>query len=166
MENPMTNKLANALPLLLLGGFAAPAYSLPICDQGYASVTQSQCDAATQVWQPSFAPGSPSISTLAECPPVIGTQSVCADSHKPPSPTMLNCEDMGNGTMCEAWPQGNGVTYSWTASGSLRFPYPGNPANPFRSASCWKGGAGSITVTVSSPYAISSSVTSNYYCAP
>lgn len=170
----MTTKLVNALPLLLLAGVAAPAHAVypPLCDESNStqSVTSAECAALADVWQPTMAPNSPIRDITAVCPTIsdspMGVDQRCVDSTMAPSPTVLGCEDMGDGTLCEAWPQGDGITYSWSVTGSLSLPYPGNPANPFRIASCWKGGSGTITVTVSSPYALSSSKTQSYYCAP
>lgn len=73
-------------------------------------------------------------------------------NHLPPSPVGLTCENLGGSFLCEAWPQGNGMTYSWDVSPGLYLPNTGNPGNPFVSVICsWTGGGNWVSVTVTSP---------------
>lgn len=167
----MPAHLARLLPFLLLCAFAAPALAEeeepPICDQGTSSITKAACDARLQKYQPILAEGAPMVDIKARCPKISGLSydMRCVDPPIPPSPGILVCESTGGGFMCEAMPQGDGLTYGWTVSGSVTLSTPGTPESPFRNVSCTRGGGGTVTVTVTSPFALSATYSRNVYCS-
>ena len=75
----------------------------------------------------------------------------CHSDSSPPTSAVLNCESLGGGGfICEAWPQGP-MTFGWTTTGGLYFPYPSEPDNPMRGVSCQGQSGGTVTVTVTAP---------------
>jgi hypothetical protein len=85
--------------------------------------------------------------------------------YESPSPTSITCEDMGGSFLCEAFPQGDNVTYSWSTTGKVTQPYPNVPSAPMKTLGCNGVGGGSVTVTVYSPYGVTATATqSNLYC--
>ena len=127
-------------------------------------------------------------SVLAYCPPpgYVGTEVKYPDCpistlsiddpdgggpapvvYEAPDPVWMNCEGSGDGMFCESWPQSDDplITYAYNASGSIRIPYP--TTSPYISVSCWKGGHGTLTVTVYHGVPgnrAGTSTTQGYYC--
>lgn len=69
-----------------------------------------------------------------------------------PSPAFLNCEPLGTGYLCEAWPQSEDIHYEWSISGGAGPTHMIDPSNPFLNLTCFSNMATSVAVTVMSPY--------------
>ena len=64
----------------------------------------------------------------------------------------LSCEHMDPfDYLCEATPQGEGYTYTWSVQGTMTFPYPSGNDNPFKTAVCTPGHWGWLRVEVAIP---------------
>lgn len=161
-----------ALFLVTVGGLASPALAAPsICDGTQGVVTPKQCDAVANTYKP----GHQGEVTMEKACPIVsppppetpsygGDTYHCADADVSPAPALMACEDMGNGFMCEAFPQGDGLSYSWSTTGRATQPYPNDPVSPAKILGCSGGGSGTVTVTVTSPYGLSDTFSRNLYC--
>jgi hypothetical protein len=60
------------------------------------------------------------------------------------------CEHAGSqyDGICEAWPQGNGETYSWDPWGCAWLPWPTDPTSGMAYYDCQPGRAGGLNVVV------------------
>ncbi len=67
----------------------------------------------------------------------------------PPADPSLQCTASGGGYLCEAWPQGEAISYSWSDDST----FSSDARNPFRQVSC---GAGTLSVAVIGPSGASS----------
>lgn len=76
-----------------------------------------------------------------------------------PGPMALEC----SGRYCEVWPQGDSITYSWSASG-IALDAASGAANPVRGFSCTPGTQGTIIVTAFSPRGASETLTQTVSC--
>ena len=81
-----------------------------------------------------------------------------------PQPIAVDCAQSGHGVVCEGWPQGDSVTYSWSGSGSFAPDIGAGSANPVRGFSCEPGAQGPITVKAYSPSGASSTLTQSVTC--
>lgn len=92
---------------------------------------------------PSFAKAGICPSTMEKRCTVIGTA---------PDPAIMECEAYDSRThFCEAWPQGQGLSYSWTGTGIRFLDTPSNPTMSNRLVECYGTQAHTISVTVYSP---------------
>lgn len=80
-----------------------------------------------------------------------------------PEPAILDCASSPGHQSCEAWPEGDSITYSWSTTGGFQSTG-GTAANPFRTFSCTSGATGTITVTAYSPQGAASSVSTVVSC--
>ena len=81
------------------------------------------------------------------------TPRSCEPRWLPPPDVYLDCYYVGYSYVCEAWPQGPEISYSWSSTGFLGTPFPSNgsqayvdctsPVTPPR--------GGTVTVTVIGP---------------
>ena len=71
---------------------------------------------------------------------------------------------MGNWVLCEAYPQGDNLTYSWSTTGKAYMTGWNDPTTPMKSLACNGVGSGSVTVTVYSPYGVTATASRNVYC--
>jgi hypothetical protein len=92
-------------------------------------------------------------------PTISGMAAYLIEAVEPPSPAFLNCEGLGGGYFCEAYPQGSHLSYEWSTDGGIYIPYPTNPSSPFLTVSCWGGMPGSVAVTVVSPFGMGATAT-------
>ena len=83
---------------------------------------------------------------------------------KAPAPVVLDCAPSGNGLICEGWPQGESITYSWSASGGIVPDSSLGSANPVRGFSCTSGAQGTIKFTAYSPTGASNALTQTITC--
>ena len=81
-----------------------------------------------------------------------------------PEPLALDCAPAGGGIVCEGWPQGDSVTYSWSASGSFVPDSNSGTANPMHGFDCTPGTQGTITVKAYSPTGASNTLTKTVTC--
>lgn len=101
-----------------------------------------------------------------DCDGGSSTQSFLMEQYDIPGPVVLNCEDMGNGFLCEAFPQSDdGITYTWSTTGAVYQPYPNDPLAPMKQLGCSQmGQSGTVTVTVRSPYGVTATKSQSLYC--
>jgi hypothetical protein len=81
-----------------------------------------------------------------------------------PKPLALDCSATVGGVVCEAWPQGESVTYSWSTTGSFTIDNSSGSANAVRGFSCARGTQGTITLKAFSPAGASNSLTQTVTC--
>ncbi|HJU39659.1 MAG TPA: hypothetical protein VJ724_08810 [Tahibacter sp.] len=81
-----------------------------------------------------------------------------------PVPVAMDCAPDNAGAICEAWPQGDSITYSWSSSGNIVLDAASGTANPVRGFSCTSGTQGTITVTAFSPTGASETLTQTVSC--
>ncbi|MDC8012126.1 hypothetical protein [Tahibacter soli] len=81
-----------------------------------------------------------------------------------PGPVSLDCANVDGHHYCEAWPQGDSITYSWSSGGSFVPDSGSGSANPVRGFSCTPGTQGTITVIAYSPSGASKSQTESVTC--
>lgn len=89
------------------------------------------------------------------CP--SGSKS-CVSNYAPPGVDSIDCSFDGNGYSCEIWPRGDGLSYSYWGSSMLQVSDEGPTESSFVYVGCvMPGRSGTLTVTVTSPYGLSSS---------
>lgn len=71
-----------------------------------------------------------------------------------PADPSLQCTRNETGYLCEAWPQGEEISYSWSESSTVAT----DARNPFRQLSC---GIGSVSVAVIGPSGAASTATAD-----
>lgn len=77
-----------------------------------------------------------------------------------PAPVLVDCTRNGSLHTCQAWPQGEDLTYDWYVTGNGQLTTPVPTADPTAQIMCTDnqvGSSGSYTVTVTSPYGVSAS---------
>jgi hypothetical protein len=97
------------------------------------------------------------------CPVGKMTIVVPIDQPPPPEHTQVVCDYSSNRYHCEAWPQKAGLSYTWTKFGNVQFVSPPY-LDEFADVTCTPGGNNRVTVTVTSPYGYSTTVTAYVYC--
>ena len=99
------------------------------------------------------------------CP---GSERMCVHRTQPPPAefTFSECTYSGGTLLCQAWPIGPGLTYRWQVSGMLHLGYPPGAGDSAVSIDCLSNHGGSVRLTVTSPYGLSSVSQKSYACTP
>jgi hypothetical protein len=84
-------------------------------------------------------------------------EKACVPNTQPPGVDMIDCDYSWGSYQCEVWPRGDEISYSYSASPGLQVSWSGPTYAPFVSVDCpGTGRGGTLVVTVTSPYGISS----------
>lgn len=95
------------------------------------------------------------------------SQKYCPSRDDPVPYVLLQCYRDFGGYDCEAWPQGEELTYGWSSTGYVRIDGPLSDTSPVRHATCSSTGlnrGGSIQVTVTGPNGLSKSESVSVSC--
>jgi hypothetical protein len=81
----------------------------------------------------------------------------CYPHYQPPGVTQFNCRERLGVYSCTTYPQGPGVSYEYYAGHGVTVSDPGPTTAPTVQATCTGSSPATVTVTVTSPFGISSS---------
>jgi hypothetical protein len=81
----------------------------------------------------------------------------CVDNTVPPGVELIKCDYAFGSYSCEVWPRGKEVSYSYSVSAGMTLSWSGPTYTPFVTVGCpGTGRGGTLFVTVTSPYGVSS----------
>jgi hypothetical protein len=82
----------------------------------------------------------------------------CVPNPEPPGVDWIDCRYGWSGYQCAIWPRGDEISYSYSVSPGLQLSWTGPTYSPFVTVNCpGIGRGGTLVVTVTSPYGMSSS---------
>ncbi|MEZ5464218.1 MAG: hypothetical protein R3F22_03115 [Lysobacteraceae bacterium] len=84
-------------------------------------------------------------------------KSLCVANTEPPGTPYIQCDYSWGTYQCQVWPRGEELSYSYAATAGLQVSWSGPVYYPTVSVGCpGFGYGGALTVTVTSPYGLSS----------
>ena len=114
---------------------SVPANALELCETRFRNLCTDNC----------YAYAGPITDGTRECDKQNVVITLDAFSASPADP-MLQCDRTSQGYVCEAWPQGEQISYDWYGNDNTAIVT--DIINPFRHFSC---NAGTISVVVTGP---------------
>jgi len=114
---------------------SVPANAIELCETRFRTLCTNNC----------YTYSSPVINGTVECDKLNFVITQDAFSAAPADPT-LQCSRTTEGYSCEAWPQGEEISYDWYGDDNTAIVT--DIINPFRHFSC---SAGTVSVVVTGP---------------